>query len=80
MIFEFKKAVPYQKQLYSSKAKFDKAYSDTLSAAVIGAVLLTIVYRITRKRWKKFGIAGNWLLLFIACAAVFGFTYISVEF
>jgi hypothetical protein len=78
MIFEFKKASPYQKQLYSSKAKFDKAYSDTLSVAAIGAILLTIFYRIVRKRWNKLGIAWNWLLLFISCATVFVYTYISL--
>jgi hypothetical protein len=78
MFFNFKKAVPYRKQLYSSKAKFDKVYSDTLSVAAIGAILLAIFYRITRKRWTKLSIAGNWLLLFISCAAAFAYAYISL--
>ena len=78
MFFNFKKAVPYQKQLYTSKAKVDKAYSDTLTVAAIGAILLTIFYRIVKKRWKKLSIARNWLLLFISCATVFGYTYISL--
>jgi len=79
MFFRFKEAVPFQKQLYTPKAKFDKAYFNTLWLTSIGAILLTISYRLIRKRWNIPGMAVVWLLLLISCAAVFISTYVSLE-
>jgi len=79
MFFKFKRAVPYQHQLYSPQAKFKKAYTNTLWVAAIGAIILTIFYRIIKKRWNKPGMALVWLLLLILCTTGFAYTYISLD-
>ncbi|CAB1058468.1 hypothetical protein D1BOALGB6SA_3224 [Olavius sp. associated proteobacterium Delta 1] len=78
IVFKFKKAAPYRKQFISSKAKFDKAYSDTLAVAAVGAIILTIFYRIFRNRWHTITIPKNFLLLALASAAVFVYTCITL--
>ena len=75
MLFEFKDPRPYQLQLYSSKGRLDKSIFNATLAIIFGMPILTIFYRITKKRKNKLSLRKLLLILSILWASGFILTF-----
>jgi hypothetical protein len=75
MFFEFKDPRPYQLQLYSTKGRLDKSIFSATLAIIFGMPILTIFYRITKKRKNKLSLRKLLLILSILWVSGFVLTY-----
>ena len=75
IFFEFKDPRPYQLQLYSAKGRLDKSIFNATLVIIFGMPLLTIFYRITKKRKNRLSLSKLLLILPILWATGFFLTY-----
>ena len=78
MFFNFKKADPFQSELYSSVGKFILAYNVLLAVLTIGSILLAIYHRIRKSQGIKVSISKLFIILLIAGAIGFSLSYAVV--
>jgi hypothetical protein len=78
IFFEFKDPRPYQLQMYSAKGRLDKSIFNATLVIIFGMPLLTIFYRITKKRKNRLSLSKLLLILPILWAIGFVLTYASI--
>ena len=75
MFFEFKNPSPYQMQLYTAKGRMNRSIDNTALIIIFGLPLLTLIYRIAKKRQYRFTLTKLLLIVAASCAAGFFLTY-----
>ena len=78
LFFEFKESRPYRLQLYSSRGRLNKSIFNATLVIICGMPLLTVFYRITKKRKNRLSLSKLLLILSILWATGFILTYASI--
>lgn len=78
IFFEFKDPRPYQLQLYSTRGRLNKSIFNATLVIVFGMPILTIFYRLTKKRKNRLSLSKLLLILPILWASGFVLTYASI--
>jgi hypothetical protein len=78
MFFQFKDAVPFQSELYSSIGAYNKAYYVVLPILILGSILLLIYHGIKKSQKIKVSIIKLFLILLFSAATGFGLSYAMV--
>ncbi|MHC4457862.1 MAG: DUF2330 domain-containing protein [Planctomycetota bacterium] len=78
LFLEFEEAQPFQLELYTPKAKLDKAHKAAAKAFMIALICVAICYRIIIKRRKLLLLSLLLTIVSVLCVTVFIQTYKSI--